>query len=104
MERTLKNVRLIVLSGLLLSPYVSWSAVEVIEEAAHDVSPPLLSIPAEELNAAEAGRPLREIPLGRLVAPPGAQTSASAASASEFLSAPLISATQVRNFDGARQR
>ena len=100
MERTLKNVTLILLSGLLLSPCVSWSAVEVIQEAAHDVSLPLRDIPTDALNAAEASRPLREIPLGRLPAPPGAQTSASAASASESLSAPLISATPGLNFDG----
>jgi len=96
----LKNATVIVLSGLLLSPCVSSSAVEVIQEAAHDVSPPLRSIPTDALNAAEARRPRREIPLGRFVAPPGAQTSTSTAIASQLLAAPLISATPGLNFDG----
>src|SRR6266566_857814 len=100
MERALKNATLIVLNGLLLCPCVSWSAVEVIQEAAHDVSPPLRSIPTDALNAAEARRPRREIPLGRLAAPPGPQTSASTAVASQLPAAPLISATLGLNFDG----
>jgi uncharacterized membrane protein len=96
----LKNATLIVLSVLLLSPTFSSSAVEVIQEAAHDVSPPLRSIPTDALNAVEARRPRREIPLGRLVAPPGAQTSASTAIASQLLTAPLVPATLGLNFDG----
>ena len=51
MERALNNAAVIVLSVLLLSPCVSWSAVEVIQEAAHDVSPPLRTIPTDALNA-----------------------------------------------------
>jgi hypothetical protein len=99
-EHALKSATVIVLSVLLVAPCVSWSAVEVIQEAAHDVSPPLRSIPTDALNTAEASRPRHEIPLGRLVAPPRAQTSATSVSASQSLAAPLISATPLRNFDG----
>src|SRR5258708_8843339 len=99
-EHTLKSATVSVLSVLLVVPCVSWSAVEVIQEAAHDVSPVLRSIPTGALNTVEASRPRREIPLRRLVAPSGAQASASRASGSQVLAAPLISATPERNFDG----
>src|ERR1700756_3485086 len=64
----------VLLSLLLLPPAVGWAAVEVIPEAAHDVSPPLRSIPMDQLLAAEASRPPRQIPLRRLPrrAPPAA--------------------------------
>lgn len=101
MERALNNAAVIVLSVLLLSPCVSWSAVEVIQEAAHDVSPPLRTIPTEALNAAEAARPPREIPLGRLPAPPLAGRAGVAGSgAPQSFAASLISATAGWNFDG----
>jgi len=47
--------------------------------------PPLRSIPTDALNAVEAMRPRREIPLGRLVASPGAQASARSAIAPQVL-------------------
>ena len=101
MERALNNAAVIVLSVLLLSPCFSWSAVEVIQEAAHDVSPPLRTIPTGALNAAEATRPFREIPLRRLPTPPPAgRASAAGNDAPQSFAAPLVSATLQWNFDG----
>jgi hypothetical protein len=99
-ERTLKNATLTALGVLLMSPSLVWSAVEVIPESGHAVSPPLRSIRAKALNAAEAVRPRREIPLRRLPARVGPQASVGAASAPQTTAAPLVSATLMRNFDG----
>jgi hypothetical protein len=99
-EHALKNTTVIGLCALLLSPCVSSSAVEVIQEAAHDVSPPLLSIPTDALNAAEARQPRREIPLGRFTAPLGPRPSAASGSVPESLAAPLIPAITGTSFDG----
>src|SRR6266481_4656876 len=99
-EHALKNATVIALSVLLLSPCVSWSAVEVIQEAAHDVSPPLLSIPTDALIAAQARQPRREIPLGRFTKPLGLRPSVASDTAPQSLAAPLISAATGMNFDG----
>jgi hypothetical protein len=99
-ERTLKNSTPIGLCVLLLSPCASWSAVEVIQEAAHDVSPPLHSIPVDALNAVQARQPRREIPLGRFAAPLGPRPGMATGTVAQSLAAPLISATTGMNFDG----
>jgi hypothetical protein len=46
-----------------LLPGISWSAPEVIQEIYHDTSPPLSSIPAYSVSAAEAQKPMRNFPL-----------------------------------------
>ena len=96
----MKNATLRVLCALLVYPSISWSAVEVIQETAHDTSPPLRSISTGALNAAEAGRPRREIPVGRFKLPSGAPATIGTGSAPQSLQVPLISTTQVHNFDG----
>jgi hypothetical protein len=99
-ERALKNATVIVFSVLLVAPCVSRSAVEVIQEAAHDVSPPLLSISTDALNAAQARQPRREIPLRRFTTPLGPGPGVASGSAPQSLAVPLISATTGMNFDG----
>jgi len=85
---------------LLLSPSASWAAAEVIQEAAHDTSPPLVSIPADQLNASEASRPQRQIPLGRFIRRAGPAAAVTADTALQTSLGPLISVTAGNNFDG----
>jgi hypothetical protein len=88
------------LCGLLLSPCALRAAVEVIPEAAHDTSPPLASIPADQLNATEAARPQRQIPLGRFIRRAAPAPAVSADTALQTSAGPLISVTAGHNFDG----
>ncbi len=90
------------LSGLLLSPAVAWSDVEVIPEIAHDVSPPLRSIPAESLNAAEARKPTRIIPLRQLPLPEPSNNGAAPEGGGALQQGihPLVSVTSGVNLDG----
>src|SRR5690349_14828198 len=88
------------LCGLLLSPCALRAAVEVIPEAAHDTSPRLDSISADQLNASEAARPQRQIPLGRLIGRVRPAAPVTADTAVQTSAAPLVSVTAGNNFDG----
>jgi hypothetical protein len=103
MERPLRRAASLILSALLLSPPVSWSAVEVIQASAHDVSPALRSIPIKALSASEATRPRRELPLGRLSTPAGSHGGLVAGLTTTSIAAPPISAFINRSFDGMGQ-
>lgn len=96
----MKRAAVSMLCGLLLSPSISWAAVELIQETAHDTSPPLRSIPTDALIAAEAVRPKRQIPLLHPIKSAAPRATVPVDAALQSSEAPLISVTAGKNFDG----
>jgi hypothetical protein len=87
------------LAVALFSPSNAWSQVEVIVETANDVSPPLTSIPTDKLNAAEASKPTRVLPLLPLPTP-AATGPAASDPVLQAAAGPLVSVTAGVNIDG----